>query len=138
MYTPNQALRSYQQVGAVSQVAATDDPVRLVQLLLGNAVDRLALARGHVERGEIAAKAEQLSRVVAIVDTLNALVDLEKGGDIGRSLRDLYDYVTRRLTVANLRNDAQALDEVAGLLREIKTGWDGIVAQPRPAAAGAP
>lgn len=138
MYTPNQALRSYQQVGAVSQVAATDDPVRLVQLLLGNAVDRLALARGHVERGEIAAKAEQLSRVVAIVDTLNALVDLEKGGDIGRNLRDLYDYVTRRLAVANLRNDAQALDEVAGLLREIKTGWDGIVAQPRPAAAGAP
>lgn len=138
MYTPNQALRSYRQVGAVSQVAATDDPVRLVQLLLGNAVDRLALARGHVERGEIAAKAEQLSRVVAIVDTLNALVDLEKGGDIGRNLRDLYDYVTRRLTVANLRNDAQALDEAAGLLREIKTGWDGIVAQPRPAAAGAP
>lgn len=138
MYTPNQALRSYQQVGAVSQVAATNDPVRLVQLLLGSAVDRLALARGHVERGEIAAKAEQLSRVVAIVDTLNALVDVEKGGDIGRNLRDLYDYATRRLTVANLQNDAQALDEVAGLLREIKAGWDGIAAQPRPAGAGTP
>lgn len=138
MYTPNQALRSYQQVGAAAQVAATDDPVRLVQLLLGSAIDRLAAAHGHLQRGEIAAKAEQMSRVVAIVDTLNALVDVEKGGDIGRNLRDLYDYATRRLTVANLQNDLQALDEVAHLLREVKTGWDGMAAQPRPAAAVAP
>lgn len=138
MYTPNQALRSYQQVGAAAQVAATNDPVRLVQLLLGSAVDRLALARGHLERGEIAAKAEQLSRVVAIVDTLNALVDVENGGDIGRNLRDLYDYATRRLTVANLQNDLPALDEVAHLLREVKAGWDGMAAQPRPAATATP
>jgi flagellar protein FliS len=138
MQTTNQALRSYQQIGAVSQVAASSDPVRLVQLMLGNAVDRLALARGHVERGEIAAKAEQLSRVVAIVDTLNALVDLDKGGDIGRNLRDLYDYATRRLALANLRNDLAVLDEVAGLLREIRSGWDAMAAQPRPAAAGTP
>lgn len=138
MYTSNQALRSYAQVGAAAHVAATDDPVRLVQLLLGNAIDRLALARGHLDRGETAPKAEQLSRVVAIVDTLNALVDLEKGGAIAANLRDLYDYATRRLTYANLKNDAKAVDEVAHLLREVKAGWDGIAAQPRPAPVATP
>lgn len=137
MYTANQALRSYQQVGAAAQVAAADDPVKLIQLLMAKAVEQLTLARGHMERGEIAPKAEQLSRAVAIIDTLNGLVDLEKGGEIARNLRDLYDYATRRVTYANLRNDARALDEATVVLREIKAGWDGIAAQPRP-AAGAP
>ena len=32
----------------------------------------------------------------------------------------------RRLLEANLYNDAGALDEVAGLMREIKEAWDAI------------
>jgi flagellar protein FliS len=133
MYTPNQALRSYQQVGAAAQVAAADDPVKLIQLLMARAVEQLTQARGHLERGEIAPKAEQLSRAVAIIDTLNGLVDLDKGGEIARNLRDLYDYATQRVTYANLKNDARALDEATNVIREIKAGWDGIAAQPRPA-----
>jgi flagellar protein FliS len=134
MYTPNQALRSYQQVGAAAQVAAADDPVKLIQLLMAKAVEQLTQARGHMERGEIAPKAEQLSRAVAIIDTLNSLVDLDKGGEIARNLRDLYDYATQRVTYANLKNDARALDEATNVIREIKAGWDGIAAPPRPAA----
>jgi flagellar protein FliS len=138
MYSPNQGIRSYQQVGAAAQVAAAEDPVKLIQLLLTNSVERLALARGHMERGETAPKAEQLSRAVAIVDTLSGLVDVEKGGEIATNLRGLYEYATQRLTYANLKNDTKALDEAAGVLREIKAGWDGIVGQPRPATAGQP
>lgn len=133
MYTPNQALRSYQQVGAAAHVAAADDPVKLIQLLMTKAVEQLTLARGHMERGEVAPKAEQLSRAVAIIDTLNGLVDLDRGGEIARNLRDLYDYATQRVTYANLKNDTQALDDATRVLREIKAGWDGIVALPRPA-----
>jgi flagellar protein FliS len=133
MYTPNQALRSYQQVGAAAQVAAADDAVKLIQLLMAKAVEQLTQARGHLERGEIAPKAEQLSRAVAIIDTLNGLVDLDKGGEIARNLRDLYDFATQRVTYANLKNDARALDEATNVIREIKAGWDGIAAQPRPA-----
>jgi flagellar protein FliS len=134
VYTTNQALRNYQQVGAAAQVAAADEPVKLIQLLLGSAVDRLTLARGHLERGEVAPKAEQLSRAVAIIDTLNGLVDLERGGEVARNLRGLYDFATTRATYANLKNDPRALDEATQVLREIKAGWDALVARPRPAA----
>ncbi len=131
-YGSGSAVKAYQSAGAHGRVAAAD-PHRLVQLLLEGALDRLALARGHLEAGRVAQKAETLSRAMAIVDSLNAQLDLERGGEIAANLRGLYDYATRRLLEANLRNDSAALEEVSGLLREIKSGWDAIAP-----AAGAP
>jgi flagellar protein FliS len=124
-YGTGSAVKAYQSAGAHGQVAAAD-PHRLVQLLLEGALDRLALARGHLQAGRIAQKAETLSRAMAIVDSLNGHLDLDRGGEVAANLRGLYDYATRRLLEANLRNDAAAIEEVAGLLREIKAGWDAI------------
>lgn len=45
----------------------------------------------------------------------------------------------RRLLEANFRNDMAGLDEVAGLLDEIRSGWAGIASSAAaPADAGAP
>ncbi len=38
---------------------------------------------------------------------------------IATNLSELYDYMIRRLLQANLRNDAQAIEEVEGLLSDI-------------------
>ena len=61
-----------------------------------------------------------------LIDNLNASLDLEQGGEIAANLRELYGYACRRLLEANVRNDAAMLDEVAGLLREIKSAWDAL------------
>jgi flagellar protein FliS len=123
------ALKAYQAAGAHGQVGAAD-PHRLVLLMLDGAIDRLAMARGHIERGQIPQKAETLSRAMAIIDSLNAHLDLEKGGEIAANLRGLYDYASRRLLEANLRSDADALGEIAALLKEIRTGWQAIAPPP--------
>jgi flagellar protein FliS len=123
------ALKAYRSAGAHGQVGAAD-PHRLVLLMLDGAIDRLSMARGHIERGQIPQKAETLSRAMAIVDSLNAHLDLEKGGEIATNLRGLYDYASRRLLEANLHNDVAALGEVAALLKEIRAGWQAIAPAP--------
>ena len=45
-------------------------------------------------------------------------------------LSDLYDYMNRRLLLASMRNDRQGLDEVAGLLRELRGAWASIDTAP--------
>ncbi len=119
------ALKSYQTVGAAAQVAAAD-PYRLVQLMLANVLSRLAAARGHLERGEIAAKAEQISKTVAVLNALDSSLNHDKGGEIAANLHGLYEYSVGRLAEANLNNDAAGVDEVIGIVRNIKDGWDGI------------
>jgi flagellar protein FliS len=119
-------MREYEQVGVRSQVEGAA-PERLVQLMLEGALDRVNLARGAMENGQVAVKGERIGKAISLVEGLRASLDHERGGDLAGNLDALYDYVTRRLVEANLHDDTAILDEVTGLLREIKQAWDRIV-----------
>lgn len=123
------ALKEYEQVGVRSQVEGAP-PERLVQLMLEGALDRVSLARGDMENGQIAAKGERIGKAISLVEGLRATLDHERGGELAGNLDALYEYISRRLTEANLRNDVAILDEVSRLLREIKQAWDRIVGGP--------
>jgi len=45
---------------------------------------------------------------------------------LSANLSNLYDYMSRRLIMANIRNDESILDEIAILMLEVKAGWDVI------------
>jgi flagellar secretion chaperone FliS len=119
------SLNAYRAVGAHSQVAAADSR-QLIAVMFETALTRLATARGCMERGEVAAKGENIGKAIGIIGGLNESLDLQQGGQIANNLRELYDYSCRRLTEANLRNDTQGLDEISSLLREIKSAWDAL------------
>jgi flagellar protein FliS len=119
------AMQSYQNVGA--EAAVTDaDPHRLIQLLLQGALDRIATAKGHMQRAEVGPKGECISKAISIIDGLRASLNFEQGGEIARNLGDLYDYMEHGLLESNLRNDPAKLDEVAKLLGEIRGAWEAI------------
>jgi len=101
-------------------------PHRLVQMLLEGALDKIAIAKGHMERGHVAEKGRHISWAISIVDGLRTSIDKSSGGEIAENLDDLYDYIGRRLLEANVADDVSMLDEVVSLLREIKSAWDVI------------
>lgn len=119
------ALRSYSDVHA--QASVTDaNPHHLIQLLLDGALDSIAMAKGHMQRGEVAAKGSALGKAISIMDGLRASLDHEQGGEIAQNLDGLYEYAELRLLQANLNNDPVRLDEVAKLLGEIRSAWQAI------------
>jgi flagellar protein FliS len=99
----------------------------LIQLVLEHALGQIAVAKGALERQAVAIKGAAIGKTIALIDELNISLDMQQGGDIAFNLRNLYDYMVRRLVEANMRNDAAILEEVAGLLREIKSAWDSVV-----------
>lgn len=123
-----QALNQYRDAGIISEVADAD-PHRLIQMLFEGALDRIAIARGAMRQGDVAVKGARISRAIQIIDGLRAHLDQERGGEIAANLAALYDYMERRLAEANLRDDVHILDEVANLLREVKSGWDAVPQQ---------
>ncbi len=119
------AMDQFRQVGVTSQVE-TADPHTLVAMLFDGLLERLARARGYTERGQVPEKGEMLSKSIAIIDALRASVDRSAGGELGQRLADLYDHMEMRLLQANTESDVVAIEEVMGLARELKVGWDGI------------
>lgn len=123
------ALQQYQQVNAHAQVSEAS-PHRLIQMLQAGALDRIAQAQGAMSRGQTEMKGMLIGKAIDIIGGLREGLNLEAGGELAASYDRLYDYMARRLIEANRKNDTRILDEVAGLMRELKAGWDGIAAQP--------
>ncbi len=132
-YTGNK-LAAYSSVATHGGVAA-GDPHRLVLMLIDGALERLAMARGCLERGDIAQKAALLQRTVSIIAELRASLDLSRGGALATNLDDLYDYMERQLVRANSENRSAGLDEVSGLLNEIRSAWAAVPLALRNSAA---
>ena len=112
--------------GSLKQDIATADPHRLTLMLMQGALDRMAYAKGCIERKDLAGKSEHLSRVNAILLNLRDTLDLDIGGEIAQNLYSLYEFMVQRLLDANVQNSLQIMDEVINLLLPIKTAWAGI------------
>lgn len=119
------ALNLYKSINVESGITDAS-PYKMIAMLFEGAMDKLSIVRGAIERGDSVQKGEQIGKVIAIVDGLRASLDYEKGGEIATNLGSLYDYMERRLLEANVSNDLAIVDEVYGLLSELKSGWDGI------------
>ena len=118
----NSAMGQYRATDAYG-VAASGDRLELVSRMMQGAIDRISAARGHVQRNEVAEKGEQIGRAIGLIDGLRSCLNMERGEEISVNLEALYDYMLNRLMEASLKNDQEALAEVAELLTEIKSGW---------------
>ena len=101
-------------------------PHRLVQMLLEGAIEKIHIAKGHMERGSHAEKGRHVSWAISIIDGLRSSVDVKAGGEMANNLDNLYEYMGHRLLQANMENDTTMLTEVCNLLLEIKSAWDAI------------
>ena len=75
---------------------------------------------------EIENKNKMLSKVIGLIGELQNSLDMDKGGELSENLYGLYGYMISQVTKANIKNDPEPLSEVAGLIAEIKSGWDAI------------
>jgi flagellar protein FliS len=121
----NSALSSYSDYGYNSEIEFAN-PHRLIQMLFEGALKRIAFAKGAMQRKQIAEKGKFIGQTIEIIGGLRASLDKDKGGDVAANLESLYEYIGRQLVVANLKDNEQILDEVSGLLNDVKTAWDAI------------
>jgi len=133
----NRGAAQYRSVRSHGLVADTS-PTRLVQIMFEHILTNLATAQGCMARiednlplSEVTQKLAAMRKAIQLIGQLNVTLDMERGGKVAENLRALYEYMLVRLTQANAYNDTRIVSEVSNLVREIKTGWDGIVSDAR-------
>ncbi|MBS3996080.1 MAG: flagellar export chaperone FliS [Hydrogenophaga sp.] len=129
----SRAASAYQRVATETSVQGAD-PHHLVGLLFDGLLQAIATARGGLARQDVAAKGVAIGKAVRILEEgLKAGLNMRDGGEVAANLRNLYDYSIVRLTHANLRNDEEALAEVARLIEPVADSWKQIKgARPAP------
>lgn len=136
MFTDNSPAASYRNVGIETGVMAAD-PHKLIMMLYDGALLSIALARQAIEQRDVATKGKEISRAIDILTNgLKASLDFERGEELSLRLAAIYDYMCDRLFHANLKDDLAALDEVRGLLVEIRSAWEEIADDPAVVSLG--
>jgi flagellar secretion chaperone FliS len=124
---PSQA---YTHVGIQTGVASAT-PHQLILMLFDGALLSLATATRAMDQGQIAEKGQAISRAIdIIVNGVKASLDFDDGTAIAEKLAALYDYMVARLLFANARNNPAALQEVRGLLIDLRGAWQEIASDP--------
>ena len=134
---------AYAKVGIETGVASAS-PHKLTAMLFDGATMALVSAIQQMKAGDIPAKGKSISHAILIIDSgLRASLDKTLGGEIAENLDALYEYMSHQLLLANLHNQPERLEEVHGLLSDLKATWNaiGVTASATPAstvAASAP
>ncbi|MHC4192831.1 MAG: flagellar export chaperone FliS [Planctomycetota bacterium] len=105
----------------------TQSKGRLIVLLYEGAIKFMKLAVKEMEAGNYEAKGRYIGRAQDVITELNAVLDMDAGGEIAANLRRLYLFMNDRLSQANTKRDPQMIREVITLMEELNQGWKAIV-----------
>jgi flagellar secretion chaperone FliS len=125
---------TYRQIGVQTGVGGAS-PHQLVLMLYDGYNDSVNDARAAMRAGQMEAKGKAIGRALRIVDEgLKASLDVRVGGELARNMMAVYAYVLRRLSEANISNNADLLDECLRVMEPLRSAWVAI----RPESAVTP
>ncbi len=107
----------------LEQMVMTASPAKLIELLILKAVDVLGEAEKAIDAKNFTLANDKIVRAQDIIVELNVSLDIEKGGDVAKNLRALYNYMYKTLVEANIKKDKSKITEVRELLRDLLDTW---------------
>ena len=106
----------------------TAPPERLVVMLYDGANRFLQQAVAAMRTDGYAASNARLQRAEAIIDELLSTLDMDQG-DVAERLQSIYLFCRRTLMEARLEQDPAKVEQVAGLLRELRGAWAAVAGE---------
>lgn len=109
----------YQQYQQNSVMSA--DRGELTLMLYNGAVKFIKQGMKFTEEKNIEEAHNSIVRAQEIISHLNGTLNMEY--ELSQNLTMLYDYMNRRLMEANVKKDKQVLEEVLGLVEDLRGTW---------------
>lgn len=109
-----------------NSAVTTQSKGRLIVLLYDGAIKFMKLAIKELEAENYEAKGRYINKAQDIINELNAVLDMDAGGEIASNLRKLYCFMNNRLSEANIKRDPQMIREVIELMEELNQSWKAI------------
>ena len=103
----------------------TASPGELTLMLYNGGIKFIGQAKKSIEAKNIEQRNYYIQRAQAIINELMSTLNMDI--EISKQMLPLYEYMDRRLTEANIKNDVAILDEVEGLVTEFRDTWKEVI-----------
>ena len=125
---------AYAQGSLLSQ-----NPMQLIIALYEGGIGAVQDAKRCLEARDIMGRAKAIKKAVNVLAELQISLERDKPEtkEMSAKLANLYGYMTQKLQEAHLKQIAEPMVEVEGLLRTMVQGWYVVADQERTAAAQA-
>lgn len=109
----------------------TAGSIKMIVMLYDEAVRQLDSAVLHIK--EKTRKLDLVNNAIGkaqdIITELLVSLDMEKGGEVAKNLHRLYFYFNQALTDANIKKDHKKVEQIQGMLIELRDVWDQLAEQ---------
>jgi flagellar protein FliS len=105
------------------QAILTAPPGRLVVMLYDGCLRFLFQSAHAMREGDRQTSLQRMRRAEAIIDELTVTLDHDRGGVVASRLHGIYAFARKQLLDAWRESDADKIDEVSGLLSELRDAW---------------
>lgn len=120
MVMPN-AYKSYQK-----NKYETASPHRLTLMLYNGAVQFAERAQKAIVDESLEDTNKYIQKVQDIIYELMTSLNESEGGELARNLKNIYVYLIDRLVQANIKKNADYVEEVIRHLKELQYAWEQI------------
>lgn len=97
---------------------------QLLLMLLDGAVKFSKIGRQAIVDKDAKKAHENIVKTENIFYELMATLDVNRGGEWAQSLMQVYDFIVRRLTDANIKKDVDIMNEVIPLIEDVRDTWE--------------
>lgn len=98
-------------------------PVGRVVLLYEQAIQDLSAAITALDSRNVELRTQKINHALLVIGELQACLDLERGGEVGRNLDRFYGLMRSRLLAAQLASSAAILRQQMDLLLSLRSAW---------------
>lgn len=116
----NNPYQSYQQ-----NSVNTASPGELTLMLYNGCLKFITLAKKAMKAGNVQDKNTNLIKAQNIIHEF--MVTLNRDIKVSEELMVMYEYIHRRLVEANVKSDETILEEVEGLVTELRDTWKQVI-----------
>jgi len=107
------------------------NPVRLVIMLYDKAISSLETALELMKdpSGNLAledGKYQAIGKALEIINVLDVTLNMEKGGEIAKNLREIYTTLMDELTSQMFKEDPAKLERIINILKGLRESWEEV------------
>ena len=115
----------------------TKDQGTLIIMLYDGAIRFLKSAVIQIDKKDLEKAHGYIVKTKNIVSELMTSLTLNNGSKVANDLHALYSYMFNRLIDANIQKNTEYLEEVRGLLEELREGWQAAINQKKKKSVNA-